>query len=87
MQRIQRLHFIEFQRISIREKKLIIAIKGKDPPMTDKSSVCSEHILERYLKSELLGLPDPQKLKTAFPSMIKQFEKPGNLLRVIEYRK
>ena len=43
-------------------KKWIIAIKGKDPPITDKSSVCSVHILERYLKSELLGLPDPQKL-------------------------
>ena len=32
------------------DKKWIIAIKGKDPPLTDKSSVSSEHILEKYLK-------------------------------------
>ena len=62
-------------------KKWINAIKRKDPPMTDKSSVCSEHFLEsdyeRDLKSELLGLPDKRKLKPgAFPSVIKQFEKP-----------
>ena len=69
-------------------RKWIIANKRKGLPMADKSSVCSEHFLERELKRELLGLPDPTKLKPgAFPSMIKQFEKPRNLQTVIKSRK
>ena len=47
-------------------KKWITAIKTKDPPLTDKSCVCSDHFLEsdykRDLKAELLGTPIGQIL-------------------------
>ena len=56
--------------------------------MTDKSSECLKHFLKRYIKSEVFGLPDPQKLKQgAFPLMIKRFEKPSIILTVIKSTK
>ena len=62
-------------------KRWHTAIKRKDPPITNKSGVCSEHFVEsdyeRDLKAELMGTPNRMRLKSdAVPSVIKFFEKP-----------
>ena len=42
-------------------KKWITSIKRKNPPLTDKSAVCSAHFLDsdylRDMRAELLGIP------------------------------
>ena len=59
-------------------KRWNTAIKRKDPPITNKSGVCSEHFVEsdyeRDLKAELMGTPNRMRLiSDAVPSVINFF--------------